>query len=65
MKNNVLVPQEIIQEAQRIQYSLRNPNPHVSVNLPILPIYLGEISPLNPINKMLPDLEIISILNYV
>jgi hypothetical protein len=65
MENNAIVPQELIREAHQIQHSMRNPNPHFSINLPLLPIYLGEIFPLNPVNKVLPQLNIIKILNYV
>ena len=63
--NKTVVPQEILQEAERIQQKLKYPNPQLTVNLPLLPIYLGEIHPLNPINKVLPDLNIIKVLNHV
>ena len=60
----ILVSQEIIQEAERIQQAFRNPNPHLTFNLPMLPIYLGEISPLNPVNTILQDLHLMKVLNH-
>ena len=62
---HALIPQVLIKQAERIQYELSHPNPQYSVNLPMLPIYLGTISPLNPLNKILRDLESFKILNYI
>lgn len=65
MFDKTLVPQELLQEAERIQHELKYHNPQLSINLPLLPIYLGEIFPLNPVNRVLPNLNIIKILNHV
>lgn len=63
-QNNSLIPPEILKQAEIIQDRLKNPNPHLTLNLPLLPIYLGEIYPLNPVNKVLPELNLIKILNH-
>ena len=65
MESIALIPQELIKQAERIQYALSHPNPQFSYNLPMLPIYLGTISPLNPLNKILKDLELTKVLNYI
>ena len=62
---NALIPQELIKQAERIQHDLKHPNPQYSVNLPMLPVYLGTISPLHPLNKILNDLESVKILNHI
>jgi len=62
---NALIPQELIKQAEQIQYNLSHPNPQYSYNMPMLPVYLGEISPLNPLNKILKELESTKILNYI
>lgn len=61
---SAVIPRQLINEAQRVQNSLRHPNPHLTVNLPLLPVYLGEIFPLHPVNKVLPELNIIKVLNH-
>ena len=65
MGNTALIPPEMLKQAEQIQHTLSHPNPHLTVNMPILPIYLGTIFPLHPLNKVLKDLNLINVLNYV
>lgn len=64
METTTLIPKELLEQAERIQYSLSHPDPQLSVNMPILPIYLGTIYPLHPLNKILRDLNLFKVLNY-
>ena len=65
MESTALIPKELMKKAEEIQYSLAHPNPNYSVNMPILPVYLGKIFPLHPLNKILGNLEIVKVLNYI
>ena len=65
MESTAIIPQELIKQAERIQYELSHPNPQFSSNLPMLPIYLGTIFPLHPLNKILTELNLVKILNYI
>ena len=65
MESTALIPQELIKEAEQIQFSLTHPNPQYSVNMPILPLYLGMIFPFHPLNNILKDLNLVKILNHV
>jgi len=65
MESTSLLPPELLKQAEQIQYNLSHPNPHYSVNAPMLPMYLGTIFPLHPLNKILRDLNLVKILNSV
>ncbi len=65
MESTSLVPNELIKRAEQIQYELSHPNPQISVNMPILPVYLGTIFPLHPLNNILNDLNLVKVLNYI
>lgn len=65
MESTALIPQELIKQAERIQYELSHPNPQYSVNMPMLPVYLGTIFPLHPLNKILNDLDLVKVLNHI
>lgn len=64
METALLSP-EMMKQAQIIQEKLLNPNPHISMNLPLLPSYLGEIFPFHPLNKILNDLHLVKVLNHI
>lgn len=65
MESKALIPPELLKQAEQIQHALSHPNPQLSVNMPMLPVYLGTIFPLHPLNKVLKELNVVQVLNYV
>ena len=65
MENTALISKEFLDQAERILNSLSYPIPQFSVNMHILPVYLGTIFPFHPLTKILKDLNLIKVLNYV
>ncbi len=64
-QQNALIPPQLLKQAEQIQHSLSHPNPQYSYNMPMLPVYLGTIFPLHPLNKILNDLESTKVLNHI
>jgi len=65
MESTALLSPDLLKQAEQIQYSLAHPNPQYSINLPILPVYLGTIFPLHPLNGILNELNLVKVLNHI